>query len=943
MAENIQININAAIESAQAATTIGQLRRSLVELQDIAENNDLGAEAFRSLQTQIVSTNTDLANARDRIGDIQDKISTLQGTPIEKIRNSFGLLKQSIFDLDFDKAKIGIEGLASAFTPLGPDGLPLQGLAAMRGALTNVTGAATQLGSTLIRVGTTLLTNPIFLLAAVVAAITVGIVLLLNKLGLLQPILDAIGAAVEFVTDVFNNLTEAIGLNTAATDKALKKTLESEQEKRKSLEETFSTQEKIAKSVADLNSVEQLNVEKLTGIRVRSEEDIATTRLKALQQIKDSYKAELAAFDEVQKTKRKLTEEEKKQYDDIVKKVEETNQRIIDSTAERVRVVNDELQNIRIRSIQAEGDTYAAAQKLRDEEIKLSEAEFDRRAVLLTTNKELIIQANKSRLFNNKETYKSLLQQIELNEKEIKVITDKSAIDKFDAEKKYRTSVNQLNNNAAQQQKERESKTLSDTKDRINDQILAEQNRLTVLLLNDKITKDVLLKAQLDFFNFEQKKKLEILELDKATEAEKEKLKLDTIKKIQDAQNKFNQEELTKEQKLLQLKERIAEFELVKNQNNILFIQAALKAKLSQIELEREGLTDAEKIQTLNENEFAIKQKLATITEEVLAKEVDNQKTLLETKLKAAQIIKDNNLKVDAETLASAALTQKLIDDVNTKGTSSLVTIGALTLQDKVANIEAEKTAKLELLEFNFNQEALKRAELNKTSGFINDLTKVDLELTKTFNAEKLAIVKAAGEEEVALKRLTEDDKFNIARKALTQITELTNLLFDFAINRAKKNAVDEEKLAKQKFQVNKALQVSLAIMDGYKAITSSLALSPVAFGPVPNPAGIASLSFAISTSLLNIGKILATQYKSSGSGGGGGSGGLSVPSANIGSASDASGQASNFTAPTFFGLGDERQQTTLGVNQQRVYVVESDITSVQGRVNVIENRAIIS
>lgn len=70
-----------------------------------------------------------------------------------------------------------------------------------------------------------------------------------------------------------------------------------------------------------------------------------------------------------------------------------------------------------------------------------------------------------------------------------------------------------------------------------------------------------------------------------------------------------------------------------------------------------------------------------------------------------------------------------------------------------------------------------------------------------------------------------------------------------------------------------------MAVMDGYKAITASLAQAPVAIGPIPNPAGIASPSqFAVNTSAANVAKILATQYESTSTGGG------ETPTPSIGS-----------------------------------------------------------
>ena len=116
--------------------------------------------------------------------------------------------------------------------------------------------------------------------------------------------------------------------------------------------------------------------------------------------------------------------------------------------------------------------------------------------------------------------------------------------------------------------------------------------------------------------------------------------------------------------------------------------------------------------------------------------------------------------------------------------------------------------------------------------------------------------------------------------------------------------------------------------MDGYKAVTASLSQSPVAIGPVPNPAGIASLAFAITTSLANIAKIASTQY------GGGASASLAVGSPDLGGAAENVGS----TTPNVQAIN--AGSTFLNPEPNKVYVVESDITAKQKKVGVIESLA---
>ena len=174
--EDIQLKISAAVESAEAAKSLGQLRKSLMEIQSLqAEVGESSGAEFDKLSQAANAASAKLAETRDRICDIQDKNRTLEGTPIERLSGSFGLLKESIMNLDFDKAKIGAEGLLNTFTPV-VDGKLVTGLAGVKGAFGMLGDGVKSLGNTFMTVGKALLTNPIFLLAAAIIAIVAVVI-----------------------------------------------------------------------------------------------------------------------------------------------------------------------------------------------------------------------------------------------------------------------------------------------------------------------------------------------------------------------------------------------------------------------------------------------------------------------------------------------------------------------------------------------------------------------------------------------------------------------------------------------------------------------------------------------------------------------------------------------------------------------------------------------
>jgi hypothetical protein len=141
-------------------------------------------------------------------------------------------------------------------------------------------------------------------------------------------------------------------------------------------------------------------------------------------------------------------------------------------------------------------------------------------------------------------------------------------------------------------------------------------------------------------------------------------------------------------------------------------------------------------------------------------------------------------------------------------------------------------------------------------------------------------------------------------------------------MGKLEKGSAEEEKFARKQFEINKAMQIGGAIIDGAKAVTASLASSPVAIGPVPNPVGIASLALAVTSSVASIAKIASTKF---GGTGGGGVTAPTVPTNNGGGTDANSTQANN--------MGNTSQVSSVGLIDNstgiKVTVVDSEIKAV--------------
>jgi hypothetical protein len=184
----------------------------------------------------------------------------------------------------------------------------------------------------------------------------------------------------------------------------------------------------------------------------------------------------------------------------------------------------------------------------------------------------------------------------------------------------------------------------------------------------------------------------------------------------------------------------------------------------------------------------------------------------------------------------------------------------------------------------------------------------------------------------------TANAALKLAEDSTKSIQAVGDIAFQAKMAKVKKGSKEEEELAKKQFKFNKAMQLSGAIIDAGKAITASLAASPLTILGVPSPGGIAALVATAATSAANIAKIASTQFTSTG--GGGGTNQPSIPEA---SSSSTTGTAT----PSFnlFGAsndmnnvgGSQSQQTEITVN---AVVSETELTKTQNKVAKINQNA---
>jgi hypothetical protein len=168
----------------------------------------------------------------------------------------------------------------------------------------------------------------------------------------------------------------------------------------------------------------------------------------------------------------------------------------------------------------------------------------------------------------------------------------------------------------------------------------------------------------------------------------------------------------------------------------------------------------------------------------------------------------------------------------------------------------------------------------------------------------------------------TQTDSINtgikIAEQGMNAIQGLSDAIFAHKNKNLEKGSKAELENAKKQFKINKAMQLGGAVIDAAKGIMASLASSPVAIGPIPNPAGIASLAFVGIAAAANIAKIAAAKFE------GGGGGNTSVAPPSIPSPAVAEPTLTGTAGLAGSGTESNTPKST------KIFVVDSEITSKQ-------------
>ena len=845
-----------------------------------AELRDLkGAIADATDPAQMAELSARAGELKDKIGDANAAVNVFaSGSKFEQVSNSIGGIKDSLMSLDFEEAQQKAQVFAQVMGKLNPGDLA-KGFSGLMGTMKTVGGA-------FIKLGMQILANPIFLLVAAIVAIVVAIGFLLKKMGVLDAIMKVMMIPIQAIIDAFYALTDALGLTSHAEEEAAEVTKKAEEDKRAAVEESYGNRQKLFNLTKDMSAEEIKMMEDQLGVRIDTSQSEFDIEREKQEELKASYERQIATLDAITEAGGELTEEQIKDRAKLVTGWKDSNKAIESNEANRAKAIvdinrkqNDQLTAWKLKNI-TDDNVRAKEQFKLDEQQALAELEKN-----ITRAKQLKqdtsgFEATKVLI---KQFYAGEAAKIDARvakqQSDAAIAANKEAASRA---KEQQQEYEKLIEGKLKKLKEANQKEINLTKEGTQARVDAEVNALIEEVKYMEKNKTTLKLSNDQLFNI-------------AADYDKKKRKL--------------QEDFDAKQKNLNNAQAKAEAEsLVLNakteEEKFAAKEAVLKAD-AKIELDNKELTA---IQIKN-----IEDKLTKDLEEV-----QNQRTAY-TIAEAKKILDAQQLAAETKQSQEAFALERF------KGTK----------EQEIAANEAFLKTQLSTLE---KQRLTEIAAVNLTEeekAAIEEKFRQAKEVATEATAAKIAEIEKSAYE----KQLDQVNKgFEWAEKGQAAATQLADLVFSSKKKKLKEGTAEYEKAAKQEFKIMKSLQLSAAIIDAGKAITASLAASPVAIGPIPNPAGIASLAFATLTSAMNIAKIAGTQFTSTtpptdpgqpSLGGDTSTGGMATPATALYGSNN---NFNNVGAPQDGQGGNNITVTAI--------VSETEMTSTQDRVNRIKRNA---
>lgn len=287
----IVIGAEIKVDGKDAEKNVGSFKKQLREA-----NQELVtmSEKFGLASKEAINAAKKVAGLKDAIGDAKqlaesfnpDKKFAALSTSIQGVTSGFAALQgaQALFgseNKDLEKTLLKVQS-AMALSQ------GINGIFAAKDAF--------------VTLGAVIKSNPIFLIATVAAAIGTALFALKDKVKFLGAAFDAIGEVIGTVVQAFKDLSDWIGISSFAADEAAERQSAAAKKTSDALLERYDDEIKYAKAAG--KSVYELE-------------------LKKREAVFETLKQQLIALSVTAGGVAKFTEEQKKSYDEIIKKIKD--------------------------------------------------------------------------------------------------------------------------------------------------------------------------------------------------------------------------------------------------------------------------------------------------------------------------------------------------------------------------------------------------------------------------------------------------------------------------------------------------------------------------------------------------------------------------------------------------------------------------------------------
>ena len=523
--------VNENIENAEKSA--GNLRKEFVEARK--EVDRLAASDVVN-QDELDEAIRKMAEIKDELNGINEEVNIFaSGSKYEVVSNAFGSIGKSLVSLDFGKAEARAQSFAKAASNIS-----------FGDAITSLK----QLGNTFVTVGRALLTNPLFLLGAVLAGIALAIGKVMKEMGLLKIITEAVGKVFDGVLKVIENLIFKITDFFGITNKEQREATAALEENTLALQrnaDAIDSRNKKAISAIDneirMNKLLGKETEELERQKIKLIQETQKARLLAsVEELKAAKASGKATEEEINKLKQLVVEQTaalKQTNNDLVffdKQQEVRRQQAADKEVEDRRKLNERLRKEREAADKKDAeDRLKALKTIEDLVLQNAEEGIEKEIELNRVKYERLIEdtKNNENLLQNEKD--AIIEQLRKQEAE------KEAEIRKEFDEKEKEDLRQTEEAKAQIRNEFRLRALEGEELEIEQQRLSYEADLVRLneALNNELISETEHKALLQQLEQEHSNKLDEI---RNNAAEKEKAREEELRnfKIAAVSNSFS-------------------------------------------------------------------------------------------------------------------------------------------------------------------------------------------------------------------------------------------------------------------------------------------------------------------------------------------------------------------------------------------------------------------